>query len=117
MHAYPHLGGFPCSQAHNLLRSDQLDLKDKLSPIKKNTKKYNILTKISATAPLSKEKGPSEDMIMGVCEGLENFCVMKKICHVRSVSLLGTKVENAGMEVTLALCDKSLFRWRWMSVV
>ena len=35
------------------MTSDQLDLKDKFSPIKKNTKKYNILAKFSATAPLS----------------------------------------------------------------
>ena len=47
------LVGFPCSQAHNLLTSDQPDRKDNFSPIKKNSKKYNILTQISATAPLS----------------------------------------------------------------
>ena len=51
-HIPPILGGFPCWQAHNLLTCDQLDLKDKFSPIK-NAKKYNILTKISATAPLT----------------------------------------------------------------
>ena len=34
----PILGGFPCSQAHNLLTCDQPDLKDKFSPIKKHEK-------------------------------------------------------------------------------
>ena len=34
----PILGGFQCSQAHDLLTCRQSDLKDKLSPIKKNEK-------------------------------------------------------------------------------
>ena len=49
----PHFGGFPCSQAHKLLTYDQPDHKENFSPIKKNTKKFDILTKISATAPLT----------------------------------------------------------------
>ena len=52
----PILGGFPFSQAHNcLLTCDQPDLRVKFSPIKKN-EKYNILTQISATAPLKSGK-------------------------------------------------------------
>ena len=48
----PILGVFPCSQAHSLLTCGQPDPKDKCSQIKKKTKKDDIFTKTSATAPL-----------------------------------------------------------------
>ena len=47
------MGSFPCLQAHKLSTRDQTDLKDNFSLIKKNPKKYNILTQFSATAPLT----------------------------------------------------------------
>ena len=44
------LGGFPCSQAHNLLTCDHLDLKDKISPIKKIRKSTTFVPKFSKIA-------------------------------------------------------------------
>ena len=92
---HPILGGFPCSQAHDLLTCYQPDLKDKFSPIKKNTKKYNILTQISATAPLRETE-------LALSEGDYRDKSLKRACFrlIDVINLCSTKKRRleSGME-------------------
>ena len=67
----PILGGFPCSQAHNLSTCDQPNPKDNFSPIKK----YDILTHFDATAPLR----------LFVPSLKRQFCLCQFIGEIRAV--------------------------------